>query len=335
MHYNIRKSYDAADCRDRKGEREETDEPKPTEILCGGGGEPELYQGSRPVFYLPDSGDAADTAAGGDAGCPLFDRSTRPVSLTPAGKAFLTEAKAILERMDQAIDRAHGASTGLSGSLRIGYLKGYEQSGFTDFLREFHQRHANLLITFYRCTTDQLAAGLLGNQFDLILTWDSTNLKQDERVDWLLAEEVGLVAALYAGHPLAQRVRLTRRELRGEPIIYMSPAETLDSYGDAFFMNLYKEAGYRPNILFCSSDSESILMMVAAEEGVSILPDYSARKNAPAENLVFIPLTGQGEQEEVIAAWRRDAQNPALAQFVAALRQAAPLWTVRGVSDGN
>ena len=90
-------------------------------------------------------------------GCPLFDRSTRPVSLTPAGKAFLTEAKAILERMDQAIDRAHGASTGLSGSLRIGYLKGYEQSGFTDFLREFHQRHANLLITFYRSTTDQLA----------------------------------------------------------------------------------------------------------------------------------------------------------------------------------
>ena len=34
-------------------------------------------------------------------------------------------------------------------------------------------------------------------------------------MDWLLAEEVGLVAALYAGHPLAQRVRLTRRELRG------------------------------------------------------------------------------------------------------------------------
>lgn len=98
--------------------------------------------------------------------------------------------------MDQAIDRAHGASTGLSGSLRIGYLKGYEQSGFTDFLREFHQRHANLLITFYRSTTDQLAAGLLGNQFDLILTWDSTNLKQDERWSWLLAEEVGLVAAL-------------------------------------------------------------------------------------------------------------------------------------------
>ena len=126
------------------------------------------------------------------------------------------------------------------------------------------------------------------------------------------------------GHPLAQRVRLTRRELRGEPIIYMSPAETLDSYGDAFFMNLYKEAGYRPNILFCSSDIESILMMVAAEEGVSILPDYSARKFFPAENLVFIPLTGRAEKEEVIAAWRADTANPALQPFAEALRQTAP-----------
>ena len=93
-------------------------------------------------------------------GCPLFDRGTRPVTLTPAGQAFLAEAKAILERMDHAIDRAHGAATGLAGTLRAGYLKGYEQSEFTDFLRQFHQRHTNLLTTFYRCTTDQLAAGL-------------------------------------------------------------------------------------------------------------------------------------------------------------------------------
>ena len=58
-------------------------------------------------------------------------------------------------------------------------------------------------------------------------------------------------------------------------------------------MNLYKEAGYRPNILFCSSDSESILMMVAAEEGVSILPDYCTYKLYQADNLVFVPLVGE------------------------------------------
>ena len=257
-------------------------------------------------------------------GCALFDRSTRPVSLTPAGKTFLLDARAILERMSRAAERVHDASTGLTGTLRVGYVRGYERSDLSVLMRRFHQQNGNVLITFYRCSSDTLAAGLMHQKYDIIFTWDSTNLKTQEDISYRTVEKAGLVVAMYAGHPLAQRVRLTRRELRGEPIIYMSPAETLDSYGDAFFMNLYKEAGYRPNILFCSSDSESILMMVAAEEGVSILPDYSARKHAPAENLVFIPLTGQGEQEEVIAAWRRDAQNPALAQFVAALRQAAP-----------
>ena len=54
----------------------------------------------------------------------------------------------------------------------------------------------------------------------------------------------------------------------------MSPDAAPDSYGDAFFMQRYAEAGYKPNILFRSADTESILMMVAAEEGISLLPDY-------------------------------------------------------------
>ncbi|MFR0770356.1 MAG: LysR family transcriptional regulator [Dysosmobacter sp.] len=57
-------------------------------------------------------------------GCPLFDRSTRPVSLTPAGTIFLREAKGILERMSRAQERVHDASTGLSGTLRVGYVRG-------------------------------------------------------------------------------------------------------------------------------------------------------------------------------------------------------------------
>ena len=40
-------------------------------------------------------------------GCELFDRSTRPVSLTSAGKSFLLDAKAILERMSRAQERVH------------------------------------------------------------------------------------------------------------------------------------------------------------------------------------------------------------------------------------
>ena len=90
-------------------------------------------------------------------------------------------------------------------------------------------------------------------------------------------------------------------------------------------MQLYKSAGSKPNILFRSSDTESILMMVAAEEGISILPDYCTDKLYHADNLVFVPLIGDGEEEEIIAAWLKDNQNPALEHFLTDLRECPDL----------
>lgn len=255
--------------------------------------------------------------------CTLFDRSTRPVTLTPAGKIFLVEAKAILERMSHAADRVHDASTGLTGSLRVGYVRGYERSGLSALIKRFHQENRRVFISFYRGATDALAAGLTQQEYDVIFTWDSTNLKTQPGIEHMTVEKAQLMVALYAGHPLAGRSKLYRRELRGEKIIYMSPDSANDSYGDAFFMQLYKEAGYKPDILFRSSDAESVLMMVGAEQGVSILPSYFTDKLPNAGNLVFIPLVGEGEEEEIIAAWQKANRNPALAQFLSSLRAAA------------
>ena len=61
-------------------------------------------------------------------------------------------------------------------------------------------------------------------------------------------------------------------------------------------------------------------MMVASEEGVSILPDYCTYKLYQADNLVFVPLVGENEQEEILAVWRKDQKNPAQLQFLSTLR---------------
>ena len=241
-------------------------------------------------------------------GCELFDRSTRPVSLTSAGKSFLLDAKAILERMSRAQERVHDAATGLTGTLRVGYVRGYERSDLSVLMRHFHQKNSNVLITFYRCSTDVLAAGLLHQEYDIVFTWDSTNLRTQEGVTFQTVEKARLVVALYAGHPLTQRRQLTRQELRGENILYMSPDAAPDSYGDAFR----------------SADTESILMMVAVEEGISLLPDYCTDRLYNADNLVFVPLVGEGEEEEIIAAWQSGNQNPALGRFLTELNQKDP-----------
>lgn len=249
-------------------------------------------------------------------GVQLFTRSKRPVSLTPAGSVFLMEAKAILERIDAALNRVRDASTGLVGTLRVGYTKGYERSDLSNTLRAFHLEYPNILITCYRCDTDMLAAGLLNGEYDIIFTWDSTGLGQSDSVSLRLIERAPLVVALYGSHPFAQRAALRRQELRGEAILYMSPSGTGHSTGDDHFLELYRQAGYQPNILLRSNDIESILMMVAAEEGISILPAYCTNKLTNAENLVFVPLLGEEEVEEVLAVWRKGDDSLPLRHFV-------------------
>ena len=251
-----------------------------------------------------------------NVGAKLFDRNSRPVSLTPAGKVFLKEAREILGRMDVALARIREASVGLEGELRLGYTKGYEHSDLPKHLRGFHQEYPNVLISCYRCDTDMLASGVLHGEYDVIFTWDSTNIRQEESIELRVFERVPLYVALYADHPLARRKELTRRELKRENILYMSPSGTGNSFGDAFYISLYQRAGYQPNIILRSNDMESILMMVAAEEGISIVPGYSHPWDIGTENVVFLPLSGEEENEEILIAWRRDNDNPALQRFI-------------------
>ena len=249
-------------------------------------------------------------------GAKLLDRNSRPVTLTAAGKVFLKEAREILARMDTAMLRTREASTGLEGELHLGYTKGYEHSDLPKYLRSFHQEYPNVLISCYRCDTDMLAAGLIKGEYDVIFTWDSTNLRQEEMLQLQVVEHVPLRVALYANHPLARRKALTRKDLRRENILFMSPSGTGDSFGDAHYIRLYQQAGYQPNILLRSNDMESILMMVAAEEGISIVPEYSHPWDVGTENVVFVPLEGEGETEEILIVWRKNDDNPALRHFI-------------------
>lgn len=249
-------------------------------------------------------------------GLKLIDRSTRPISLTPGGNVFFAESKSILAHMDMAVLRTREASTGLMGTLRVGYTKGYEQSQLPRWLRDFHRNYPNILITCYRNDTDMLAAGLLNMEYDIIFTWDSTNIRQEDSLHIRLAETVPLYVAMYTSHPFARRKSLTREDLKGETILFMSPSSSGDSFGDAYYVQLYQDAGYQPNILLRTNDYESIIMMIAAEEAISIVPEYCVSKLKSVDNIAFCPLDGDEENEEVLAVWHDKNQNPALQHFL-------------------
>ena len=249
-------------------------------------------------------------------GIELIDRSTRPISLTVGGNIFLAEARAILKHMDMAVWRTREATTGLVGHLRVGFTKGYEQSGLPRRLREFRREFPNILITCYRNDTDSLAAGLLNMEYDIIFTWDSTNIRQEDSLQIRLVETVPLYVAMYTSHPFSRRKSLTREDLKGESILFMSPSASGDSFGDAYYIQLYQNAGYQPNILLRTSDYESIIMMIASEQAVSIVPEYCVSKLKSVDNICFCPLEGVGETEEVLAVWDDRNTNPALQNFI-------------------
>ncbi|MBQ0065450.1 MAG: LysR family transcriptional regulator [Firmicutes bacterium] len=249
-------------------------------------------------------------------GIKLIDRSKRPIELTNAGKTFLQEAMAIVERYEYAVQKTKEASQGTGGTLRIGFIRGYERSSLSNYLKEFHDSHPNIFITCYREDSDTLAAGLLNGDYDLIFTWDSTNIKTEENVKSDFVENVPFYVALNTSHPFAQRKILTRKDLANQTNLYYTHAKSRFSYGDQAYMELYRQAGYEPDIVFESSNPETILMMVAANEGISILPSYVTSKLVDAENIVFIPLVGENEHEPIIRVWKSNNENELLSSFL-------------------
>ena len=57
-------------------------------------------------------------------------------------------------------------------------------------------------------------------------------------------------------------------------------------------------------------------MMVAAEEAISVIPEYCVGRLRDVENITFRPLQGEGETEEILAVWNSKNQNPALQNFL-------------------
>ena len=145
---------------------------------------------------------------------------------------------------------------------------------------------------------DTLAGKLMSDELDII-AWDSANISAKSEIRRKLDLRSGLSVALYTGHPFATHKCLKREELIDETILYMTPSGNENSSGDAHYIQLYEKEGFHPKIMLKSNDLESVLIMVAAEQGISVLPSYCVEKLNNADNLVFITLEGEEEYEDI------------------------------------
>ena len=248
-------------------------------------------------------------------GVKLFVREKKRVQLTPAGEIFYMEAKAILERTRIAVDRARNAADGISGSLRIGYVKGQGFSLISPLIRKFYLQNPSVIFSLFRQAHLDLLMNLEQNRLDFVfnIAYGDTDLSG---FSFKKISSDRLYAVLPPGHPYAQLSSIRRYDLRSEPFLltkyYDDPAAK--KYG-SIIPDKFGESGFIPKVDSRSSDAETLMILVSAGIGITILPESIVRTLGPSTDLSVIPLEGEHEHVDVLAIWKPDSANPVTQVF--------------------
>ena len=245
----------------------------------------------------------------------LFVREKRRVHLTPAGEIFYMEAKAILERSRIAVNRARNAADGVSGSLRIGFVKGQGFSCISPIIKAFYLKNPSVKFALFRQPHLDLLLNLDHSRLDFIfnIVYDNTDLSGYSTIK--LGSD-RLYAVLPPGHPYAELSSIRRYDLRNEPFLLTKFYENAAArmYGH-ILPDKYADSGFIPRIVGRSSDAETLLILVSAGVGITILPESIVRNLGHATDLAFIPLEGEHEHVDIMAMWKPESANPVTQVF--------------------
>ncbi len=255
-------------------------------------------------------------------GVPLLIRDKHHVELTAAGKVYLAKARSLLNHSDEAIKLARTAAEGFSGVLNIGFARGYEQSNFSRTLRDFRERYPNISYKLLRDNSGMLYRHLENGDCDIIFNL-SPQFREYPNLSHYFMKKFPLVAVLYPGHPLENRLSLRYRDLAEEDFIIMRPEGRTDDETEEVLL-CYNRGGFIPRIALRDPEVQTVLLLVSAGLGIAILPEYAVRYIHTAKNLVIIPLLKEDQTEETIdfEICRNPAnQNPAIEKMMDWIRE--------------
>lgn len=204
-----------------------------------------------------------------ELGTPLFTRLPRGVALTDAGTAFLEDARRILREADQAVERARRVARGELGRVRMGMINSAPFHPLIPrLIREFRRQHPQVALSLEERTTPGLAAAVRNDLVDVAFVRPLLGNEQDLCVEPLLDED--LVLALPSGHPLTRRARVPLLALSIEPFVLFPRAVGAGLHDE--IISACRAAGFSPRVVQETSQVTSIVNLVAAGLGVSIVP---------------------------------------------------------------
>jgi len=254
-----------------------------------------------------------------ELGTPLFERGPRGADLTPAGRAFLPEARLTLAQAERAQRTAQRAARGETGRLRVGFVDAATNSGILpDVLAFFRMHLPSIGLSLFEMDPSQQAEALRDGRIDL-------GVLQSPPADadrWLRVESVHtepLVAALPRGHRLLNRPRLVLADFADEPFILFPRHVAPALYDD--ILARCRAARFTPRVVQEATGWHTVTSLVSAGVGVAFVPRSLAQSRQPG--VAYRPVRDLRTDMGLWAVWKRGETSPVRQRFVTVLKTVA------------
>ena len=260
-----------------------------------------------------------------ELGVQLFIRDRRKVVLTEAGRAYLGEARTILQRVALAQQVARRAKRGEIGSLTLGYSACNIHSVFPEAVRLYRERFPRVVLEMREMVTAEQVKALLGGHIDVGLVTLPV-AAEGLRVETVLEEP--LMAALPDNHPLASsNAQVMLEDLADEPFVFF-PRWQAPGVHD-LITGVCREAGFVPQVVMETNSMQGIVGLVAAGIGVSLLPLNPSESWLQRPGLICKETAHFDIRVEMALAWRSEYETPVLKGFLEVAREVSRAYSQR------
>ena len=242
-----------------------------------------------------------------EVGTPLLIRTSRGVTLTPAGQIFLDHARLALAQAAEAVAAARRVSRPAKASFSVGFLTGQEVEwlpNVTQILRD------QLKEIDFRISSDfspAVAEAVQRGEIDL----GFSRVEPQPDVTYAVIASEPIVAILAGDHPLARRTQIDPAELGEFPFIgYTDTPHVLRGIVERYL----RERGVSVSSSHFLDSFATGISLVASTGGLTLLPAY-VEKLLP-RSVVSRPLAGPTPVIEIAVGYRKDNPSPVLHDFL-------------------
>jgi LysR family transcriptional regulator, cyn operon transcriptional activator len=246
-------------------------------------------------------------------GTVLFERNTKQVELTAAGRLFKPYCERILKEIESsalAISELEGL---MRGTLRMAVFHSFSHSMLPPILAEFALRYPGVHVTARLVPRIDMERDLINGDLDMAVAYVTDDNEQIV-ADRLFDEE--LVLAAGSKNPHAARKSMPMRELAELPLVLLTPEFGARQFVDRFF----SKARLQPHVVLEMNAIEPILATIRNSSLASVL---SAGAIVDASGLRIVRLTEPPPRRTIGILWRRHGHRSAAAQRMAELINAA------------